>query len=62
MERRIIEKYAELNKACEQYPIIELSSLEERGGYVNRNTKPKTYQKPENFAKGGFKEKFCLYK
>ena len=39
MERRIIEKYAELNKACEQYPIIELSSLEERGGYVKRNTK-----------------------
>ena len=58
MERRIINKYAELNKACKQYPIIELSSIEE---HVKRGTKSKTYQKPEGYAKDGFIEKFCLY-
>lgn len=61
MEKRIIEKYAELNKACEQYPVVELASLEERGGYIKKNAKPKTYQKPQEYAKNGFIEKFCLY-
>lgn len=61
MERRIIDKYAELNKACKQYPVIELSSLEERGGYVKRGSKPRTYRKPQVHAKDGFIEKFCLY-
>ena len=60
MERRIIEKYAELNKACKQYPLIELSSVEDRGGYIQHNRKPKVYQKPDGYAKDGFIENFCL--
>lgn len=54
MEKRIIDKYAELNEACKKYSAIELSSVEERA-------KRRTYQKPKQYAKDGFIEKFCLY-
>lgn len=59
MERRIIEKYAELNKACKQYPAIQLSSEEDRGGYIVHNNQicdPPEY----DYAKDGFIEVFCL--
>lgn len=59
MERRIIEKYAELNEACKQYPAIQLSSEEDRGGYIVR--KNQIYDSPEkDYAKDGFIEVFCL--
>ena len=60
MERRIRDKYAELNKACRQYPAIELSSIEDRGGYVQRDRQPGKFHKPEGYAKDGFVENFCL--
>lgn len=61
MERRIIEKYAELNKACKQYPPIQLSSIEDRGGYVVRETPMHTSSFQEkDYAEDGFIEVFCL--
>ncbi len=59
MERRIIEKYAELNRACKQYPAIQLSSEEDRGGYIKHNNKACNPQE-KNYAPGGFIEVFCL--
>lgn len=61
MERRIIEKYAELNKACKQYPPIQLSSIEDRGGYVVRENPMHTSSSQEkDYADDGFIEVFCL--
>lgn len=60
MEKRIAEKYAKLNKACNQYPEIVLSSVEERGGYLKHSQNAKVYVPPTRRAKDGFIEKFCL--
>lgn len=60
MENRIIERYAELNKVCRQYPKIELLSVEDRGGYVKRVRQSNIYRKPQGYAQDGFVEKFCL--
>ena len=43
MEKRVAEKYAKLHKACNQYPEIVLSSVEERGGYLNHGKAVKVY-------------------
>lgn len=59
MERRIIEEYAELNRACKQYPAIQLSSEEDRGGYIVHENQ--LYDLSEqDYAKDGFIEVFCL--
>ncbi len=61
MERRIIEKYAELNKACKQYPPIQLSSIEDRGGYIVRDNQKSTFSPQEkDYAEDGFIAVFCL--
>lgn len=60
MERRIIEKYAELNKACKQYPPIQLSSIEDRGGYVVRDSMHTSSPEEKDYAEDGFIEVFCL--
>lgn len=54
-ERNIIEKYAELNKTCKQYPPIQLSSIEDRGGYPQQKIVEKG-----DYTPGGFIEKYCL--
>ena len=48
MERRIIEKYAELNKACEQYPIIELNRIMENFSLTRK--KPKADRPSADFC------------
>lgn len=59
MERRIIEEYAELYRACEQYPTIQLSSEEDRGGYIVHEHQ--IYDSSEkDYAHDGFIEVFCL--
>lgn len=60
MEKRVVEKYAKLHKACKQYPEIVLSSVEERGGYLNHSKVASVYVQPVRRAKDGFIEKFCL--
>lgn len=59
MEKKVAERYAKLNQACNRYPEIVLSSVEERGGYL-RHKNAKVYVAPTRRAKGGFVEKFCL--
>ena len=60
MEKRVAEKYAKLHSACNQYPEIVLSSVEEGGGYLNHSKAVSMYEKPVRRAKNGFIEKFCL--
>jgi len=49
----IINEYSELNKACRQYPKIQLESIESRGGYVAW----KNVNKPVNKDRVTFKKK-----
>lgn len=60
MEKKIAEKYAKLYEACNRYPEIVLSSVEERGGYLQHNKNAKLYVQPTRRAKNGFIERFCL--
>lgn len=60
MEKKVVEKYAELSEACNRYPEIVLSSVEERGGYLNHRKNARIYVPPVKRAKNGFIEKFCL--
>ncbi len=60
MEKKVAEKYAKLSEACNRYPEIVLSSVEERGGYLNRSKNARVYVQPARRAKNGFIEKFCL--
>lgn len=46
---------------CEEVPMKKLRSIEDRGGYINKNEKmcdPWDGEKPH--AKDGFVEKYCL--
>jgi hypothetical protein len=60
MEKRVAEKYAKLHEACNRYPEIVLSTVEERGGYLNHGKAAKVYVEPVRRAENGFIEKFCL--
>ena len=60
MGMRVAEKYAKLNQACNRYPEIVLSSVEERGGYLGHSKNARVYVQPTRRAKNGFIEKFCL--
>lgn len=60
MEIRVAEKYAKLCEACNRYPEIVLSSVDDRGGYLDRKNNARVYVEPTKHAKNGFIEKFCL--
>lgn len=60
MGQSIMEKYSKLYRACNQYPEIVLSGIEERGGYISRNKKAQVRVKATKHAKNGFIEKFCV--
>lgn len=59
MKKRIMEEFAGLNEACRNNPRVELSSIEDRGGYIQHDKQSNIYCKPKGFPADGFVGKFC---
>lgn len=60
MEKKVSDRYEELYKACQKYPEIILSSVEEKGGCLNHSKNAAVYVPPTPRAENGFIKKFCL--
>ena len=60
MGMKVSEKYKRLNEACNQYPEIVLSNMEEHRGCIGYSRNAKIYVPPVIHAKNGFIERFCL--